>query len=88
MSTVLTKSQIYAALTEIFHEVFMRDDLAIGPTTTADDIEEWDSFKQIKIILAAQERFGIKLRTREIDRLKSVGDLASTIAAKFTHTQD
>ncbi|MEJ0048243.1 MAG: acyl carrier protein [Rhodospirillales bacterium] len=72
----------YSALTEIFREVFMNDDMQISPTLTAKDVPGWDSFKQIEIMVSVEERFGIKLNTREIDSMKCVGDLAAVIAAK------
>jgi acyl carrier protein len=73
---------IYAALTEIFNDVFMRDDMQLTPTLTARDVPGWDSFKQIEIMVSVEERFAIKLNTREIDSMKCVGDLAAVIAAK------
>jgi len=45
-------------------------------------VPDWDSFKQIEIIIAAEERFGIKFRTREMDSLNNVGDLVQLIASK------
>lgn len=77
-----TEAEIYAGLTEIFADVFLRDDLALTPTLSADDVEGWDSFKQIEIIMAAEERFGVKFRTKELDALGNVGDLAKLVAAK------
>ena len=78
----MTEPEIYAALTEIFHDVFLRDDIALSPTLSAKDVAGWDSFKQIEIVMATEERFGIKLSTRELDRLQNVGDLAAVVAAK------
>ena len=78
------ESAIYAQLAEIFRDVFMRDDMEISPAMSARDVEGWDSFKQIEIMVSVEERFGIKLNTREIDRLKTVGDLAKVIAEKTT----
>jgi acyl carrier protein len=77
-----TEAEIYAALHEIFADVFMRDDLKLTPAMTAKDVQGWDSFKQIEIIMATEERYGIKFNTRELDSLLSVGDLVKTIAAK------
>ena len=65
-----------------FADVFMRDDLKLTPAMTAKDVQGWDSFKQIEIIMATEERYGIKFNTRELDSLLSVGDLVKTIAAK------
>ena len=75
-------AKIYEALTEIFNDVFMKDDMKLTPEMSAKDVAGWDSFKQIEIMVSIEERFGIKLNTREIDALKNVGDLADVIARK------
>jgi acyl carrier protein len=76
------QTKIYADLTEIFNDVFMRDDMKLTPELSAKDVAGWDSFKQIEIMVSVEERFGIKLNTREIDALRNVGDLADVIAKK------
>ena len=76
------QAKIYADLTEIFNDVFMRDDMKLTPELSAKDVAGWDSFKQIEIMVSVEERFGIKLNTREIDSLRNVGDLAEVIAKK------
>lgn len=76
------KSEIYSGLTEIFHDIFLRDTITLTPATTAADVEGWDSFKQLEIVLAAEARWGVRFSTRELDGLACVGDLAQAIAAK------
>ncbi|MBV9860694.1 MAG: acyl carrier protein [Alphaproteobacteria bacterium] len=78
----MTDREIYQGLGEIFADVFLRDDLVLTPELSAKDVKGWDSFKQIEIVMATEQRFGIKLRTREIDALQNVGDLAQVIAKK------
>jgi acyl carrier protein len=77
-----TEPQAYDGLTEIFSDVFMRDDIALKPELTAKDVDGWDSFKQIEIIMAVEEKFGIKFQTRDLDTMKNVGDLIRLITAK------
>ena len=76
-----TEAEITATLTGIFAEVFGRD-VALSPALTAKDVPGWDSFKQIEIIMAAEESFALRFSTRELDSLQSVGDLIRVIAAK------
>ena len=76
------QARIYEDLTEIFNDVFMRDDMKLTPELSAKDVDGWDSFKQIEIMVSVEERFGIKLNTREIDGLKNVGDLAEVVSKK------
>jgi acyl carrier protein len=79
----MSEAAFYPVLTEIFRDVFMRD-IALSPELTARDVPGWDSFKQIEIIVALEERYGIKFRTKELDALTNVGDLARTLAQKTT----
>ncbi len=79
----MTEAEIYSSLNEVFSEIFLRDDIVLTPKTTAADINGWDSFRQIEIVMAAEERYNIKFQTREIDNLKNVGDLVTTIAGKI-----
>jgi acyl carrier protein len=78
----MSEAEIYAALGEIFQDVFLTDDIQLRPDLSAKDVAGWDSFKQIDIILAVEEKYRIKLNTRELDSLHNVGDLVRVIAAK------
>lgn len=78
----MTEPEIYEALTTIFHDVFLRDDMTLSAGLSAHDLPDWDSFKQIEIIIAVESQFGIKFRTREMDGLNNVGDLVRLIADK------
>ena len=80
--SAMTEADIYAALTEIFRDVFLREDLELRPELSAKDVQGWDSFKQIDIILAVEEKYKIKFNTRELDSLHNVGDLVRVIADK------
>ncbi len=77
-----TEAEIYTGLTEIFHDVFMRDDLVLTPDLTAKQVQGWDSFKQIELIMASAGKWGIQFSTRELDRLRYVSDLAKVVTAK------
>jgi acyl carrier protein len=77
-----TETELYPALTTLFPDVFLRDDLALTAELNAKDVQGWDSFKQIEIIMASEEHWKIRFSTRELDALRCVGDLVRTIAAK------
>ncbi len=76
-----TEADITATLTGIFAEAFGRD-IALHPGLTARDVPGWDSFKQIEIIMATEERYAIRFSTRDLDSLQTVGDLIAVVAAK------
>ena len=65
--------KVLERLTNVFQEVFDDDSIVLTENSTADDIEEWDSLNQIKIILACEKEFDIKLNARDINTLENVG---------------
>jgi acyl carrier protein len=78
----MDQATIYAELTQIFHDVFMRDDIVLKADLSAKDVDGWDSFKMIEIILSTEEHFGCKIRSSELDRLQNVGDLVQLIETR------
>lgn len=78
----MTEPQILEGLTEIFREIFDDDSLKLTMNTTADDIDQWDSFNHINILVAAETRFGVKFKTAEIEGLKNVGEFVYLIEKK------
>ena len=80
----MTEADIYARLTELFHDLFANDMLVLQPTTTAKDVAGWDSFAHLNLIVAVESSFGLKMTSAEIDGLDSVGSLVRVIEAKAT----
>ncbi len=79
----MQSAEIYAQLTPIFHDLFDDDTLVLTPELTAADVEEWDSFNHINLIVAVEQRFKIKFQTAELEALHTVGHLAELIATKL-----
>lgn len=79
---MMGESEIFDEITHLLGEIFVRSDMAVSPETTAADVPGWDSFKHIEIIMAIEMKFKIKLSTREVDGLNSVGDLVRAVRLK------
>lgn len=78
----MNHSDIYQALTEILREVFDDPALEAVPELSAADVAEWDSFNHINIVVAAEQRFGVKFHASEIESLRNVGEFVDLIARK------
>ncbi|AWN47006.1 acyl carrier protein [Methylobacterium terrae] len=70
-----------AALAPLFEEVF-GEAVPLTPDLSAEDVEGWDSTRMIELVIAVEARFALKLTTREVDGLATVGDLAALVARK------
>jgi acyl carrier protein len=79
----MQESEIYSRLTDIFRDIFDDDSIVIKPETTAADIEDWDSFNHINLIVATEAKFGIKFQTAEIESMKNVGHFVALIEKKL-----
>ena len=73
---------IYNRLNKVFRDVFDDDDITVGPKTTADDIDDWDSLVHITLINAVEREFGMKFKMGEISSMKNVGEMAGIIAER------
>jgi acyl carrier protein len=68
---------------KIFREVFENDGMQIEDGLCPDNVMDWDSLAQVKLIVGLEEEFGIKFTTEEVTRLKSVGDLKQVVANRM-----
>jgi acyl carrier protein len=71
----MTREDVRLRLQGIFRKIFDDETIELTDAMTADDVEEWDSLNQIKIILAAEEAFGLSLNARKISTFENVGDM-------------
>lgn len=77
----MTQDEVLARLSEIICDVLQLDEVELDLTTTADQVEGWDSVSSIEIMVAVEEAFGIKLKTGEMAAMSNVGTLVNRILA-------
>jgi acyl carrier protein len=66
-------------LSALVGELLEVDDLKLTMATTAENVPGWDSLAHVRIVLAAEQTFGVRFTTAEIASLKKVGDLVKLI---------
>ena len=55
---------------------------SLGPQSSRDSLEEWDSVKHMYVMLALEEEFSVEFSDDEIANLASVSDLMQAMTAK------
>lgn len=78
-----TTAEILEALNGIFRHVLKNDSLNLTETTTAHDVDGWDSLTNMLLISEVEKTFGVRFNFREIVKMKNVGDLCAAIANKM-----
>lgn len=79
----MTEADVFKELTAVFHDVFDDDSIVLSPEMTANDIDGWDSQTHVMLTVAAEQRFGIKFKTAELESLRNVGHFAQVISTKL-----
>jgi acyl carrier protein len=74
-----------AELQDVFHEVFGDEEIVLADSTTADDIDGWDSVMHINLIIAIEKHFGVKFAAAEISNMKNEGQNIGTLVQLLEH---
>jgi len=80
----MTREEVFEALNEVFRDNFDDESITLKETTVADDIEEWDSLEHINLVIAIEERFGMKFTMKEVTGMKNVGEMVDIILQRGT----
>lgn len=79
----MSNNAIQEKLLAVFRDVFEDDELEISPTTTADDIEGWDSLTHVSLMINVERAFGLKFSSTQVASLKNVGQLIDLVSSRL-----
>lgn len=77
----MTRDEVFKRLEGVFADVFDRE-IKLTETTTAADVEDWDSMRQITLVGAIEDEFDVHFAIKDIVHLKNVGDMVNLIMAQ------
>ena len=75
----MSDQDLWLKLNQVFQSVFGRESIAVGPLTTAQDVEEWDSLNHVQLILSVEAAFALRFKTIEVAGFENVGDMMAAI---------
>ena len=78
----MSDADIYAKLTDVFHDVFEDDGVEVTPKLTAEDVDGWDSLSHIRLVLSIEKAFKVKFSAAEVGKLQNVGEFVDLIKSK------
>ena len=70
-------------LQELFRDILDIDNLILEDSTSADDIEEWDSLAHVNLVVAIEREFNIRFALGELQDLKNIADMTHLINKKI-----
>jgi len=78
----MDRDVIFEKLAGVIRDVFDDDSLVVTDSTTADDVDEWDSANHVRLIIAIEEEFGVRFGSDEMAAPETVGQLVDLIRSK------
>lgn len=75
----MTREDVYERLNGVFREVFDDESITVNDETVADDIDDWDSFEHINLVVAIEEEFSFKIPMGKVVTMKNVGEMVDII---------
>ena len=71
-------------LSVIFADVLEYPGFEFDPSITMDDIESWDSFNHINLMLAIEAEFGVEFDSDQIGTLLSAGQISDALEQRLS----
>jgi len=78
----MTRADIFSELTTVFRDVFNQPGLILTEDLTANDVDNWDSLSHMVMITEVEQRFNIKFKLRDINKMRNVGDLVTILSER------
>jgi acyl carrier protein len=75
----MSNEEIQSGLAEILNEVAGVDTAAVSPEKTFLDDLDVDSLSMVEVVVAAEEKFGVRIPDDDVKGLKTVGDAVAYI---------
>lgn len=75
----MTREEVYERLNNVFRDVFDDESITLTDDTTANDIEDWDSFEHINLVVAVQDEFSFKIPMGKVVSMQNVGEMVDII---------
>ncbi|MBQ8928402.1 MAG: acyl carrier protein [Oscillospiraceae bacterium] len=78
----MNREDVLKRLTQVFRDVFDDEDIELTESTTAADIEDWDSLEHINLIGAVEKAFRMRFTMKEVSGMKNVGEMVTIVCER------
>ena len=75
----MTREEVFKKLNEVFRDVFDDESITVVDTTTAANIEKWDSLMHITLISEVEDVFDIHFEMKDVTKMRNVGEMVTKI---------
>lgn len=70
------------ALISLFAEILQVEPSALNDNSSPDNVRQWDSLAAMNLVTAIEEKFQVRLSTKDIMKMSTIGLARETLLAK------
>lgn len=75
----MTREEIIEQLTPIAQEMFQKPEMVLNNELSAQNVDTWTSLAFMQFLTAIEEQFGFKFKMMELLKLKTMGDILTSM---------
>lgn len=75
----MSREEVFERMNKVFRDILDDDSIELCDETVADDVDGWDSFEHINLIVGIEEEFSIKIPMNKVVTMKNVGEMVDII---------
>jgi acyl carrier protein len=74
---------LVARVAGIAADVFGEEPDSVQPNTTPTDLDSWDSFAQLNLVMALEDEFGIQFAPDDLEAMSSIAAIAALVESRI-----
>lgn len=78
----MDRNELLTQINTIFKDILDDEEVVVNETSTANDVDDWDSLTHIQLVVAIEKHFKIRFTSKEIQSWKNVGEMLTSIQNK------
>lgn len=75
----MTRNEVFGKLNSVFRDVFDDENIVVNDTTTAKDVDDWDSLMHITLLSEIEDAFDIHFEMKDVTKMQNVGEMVDKI---------
>ena len=79
----MNRQDILEGVSQVFADTLDEDTLTLTESSTADDVEGWDSLMHVQLVVAVEKKFKVRFTAKEIQSWKNIGEMIDSISSKL-----
>lgn len=79
----MSREEILDQVALVFADTLDEENVKLTESSTADEVEGWDSLTHVQLVVAVEKKFKIRFSSKEIQSWKNVGEMIDSISSKL-----